>query len=777
MKNIFTFLFIFIFTIISSVLNGQFVTISEKQFKSGGSDFYPLVMNYNIAITHNPGTTEYYTTPDGSYGAFPYYECASGDICLQNDFSKIAAMGFNTIRIGFGPIYRQGITGPSSREFVMQYNDNLGPNQYLASWQFRDLSYPDFNNQASRDYFNIIKHVLDLAGIAGLKVILLTISPGPKDLVTSIRKYYPVYDARAAAEYAVYLEKLSNELKDHPALLAYDLFNEPIYNNAYMGNVNGAQIEWTKQDICNFERQWYDAIKPLNDPNHLITIGCASTDEVFYWDMGNLKLDFFSLHSYPDYNEFVYPSDLQTSIYDGMSKFTTIMYWMSQVCPMPWIIGETGFSADDDTSDPTHLDADPAHHAPPFMFGSESQQEQFAEQSLADARNAGASGYSWWSFQNVYWYHYLPPHPIEYPGCMNQNYFGLLHYGNGTPTWLEKPAVNTFETYLSSGQPPPVVPLAEPSNYFDPYNIHFSLNTSATNSVSGYVYDDKGNPIKNAVVYGTNWLNTDNVSIPPKFNFSKPPLTFTDQFGYFQIAPYNFAPAPFTSDPHRIININITAVGAERDCEGSCGWPYYDAKMTQTSLPNIPLKKVTTGYDAIASNETVLAVETRNYYGWNSLNAYNLTLNGISNLTARKEINANSEFEAARGSNVHIFISDGYTDCGDFNGFFRTIGPYTSTKEPEQNSSKEIEVSFIDSKYLNAQIYPNPNSGIFTISIQNHTQDAVSIKLQNILSETLWSTQTNNTNVFANFDFLAKGIYFMQIRNQKQFITKTLIIN
>ncbi len=93
------------------------------------------------------------------------------------------------------------------------------------------------------------------------------------------------------------------------------------------------------------------------------------------------------------------------------------------------------------------------------------------------------------------------------------------------------------------------------------------------------------------------------------------------------------------------------------------------------------------------------------------------------------------------------------------------------------NTSKEIELNFTDSKSLTAHIYPNPNNGIFTLSIQHPDKDLVSIKLQNLLSETLWSTQTNNTDVFAKFDFLPKGIYFMQIKNEKESITKKIIIN
>ncbi len=382
----------FLLFLIASNIFAQFVSLDGKQFKLSGNNFYPVVMNYNIAITHNPSTSDYYATPAGSYGPLPYYECNDAATCdtrFQIEFAKIASMGFNAIRIGFGPTYHEGAT-IGSRVFSMQFNDNLGANQWRAGSQFRDLSYPNFNDQASTDFFNIIKDVLTQAGSAGLKVILLTGSPGPRNATTGVPMYNFVYDQQAANDYAVYLSKLASELASYPALLAYDLFNEPIYNDMYYGFPNGVQTEWKKQDICAFERQWYDAIKPTNDPNHLVTIGCASTDEVFYWDMGNLKLDFFSLHNYPNYNKFIYPSNIQQSIQDGMDKFKNIMYWMSQVCPIPWIVGETGFSADDYTNDPDHLDGDPNHHIPPFMYGSETQQQQFAQQSLDDVRNAGA---------------------------------------------------------------------------------------------------------------------------------------------------------------------------------------------------------------------------------------------------------------------------------------------------------------------------------------------------------------------------------------------------
>ncbi len=548
--------------------------------------------------------------------------------------------------------------------------------------------------------------------------------------------------------------------------------------------LTGSKVELTKQEICGYERQWYDALKPypLTPESHpLVTLGGASVDEVFFWDMAMLKLDFYSVHNYPEYNQYIYPTDIQQSITDGMSKFKDIMYWMGQVCPIPWIVGETGFAADDNTTEPytDHLDTDPFHHLPPYMYGDEDQQKAFAVQSLADARNAGASGYSWWVFQNVYHYSHKTLPSDGYPKCMNEDFFGLLHYGDGgSIDWYDKKVVTDgiFQNYLlpagqpTTGQPPAIVPLQQPANYFDPFNIHTQLNTAGTNAISGYVYNDKGNPIENAVVKGLNWLWTDD-----DFHFDSP-FTFTDLNGHFELIPYNYSAPPFVNDPHRIVNIQITVVGAERDCEGSCSWPYGEVKMSQASFPGISLARVITGYDAIAENETLNSAETRNYYGWNKLTAKDLILNGNSNLTARNSVQAQSYFHAGFGSQVHIFTSDGFTDCSDFNQFLRLAKPSVNDEYSKENKLREIEVRFSTPHLLEAKIYPNPSKGEFTIEVSNPENDLVYLAIQSIIGQKLWASTTENSKVIAELDYLPKGIYLLHVDNKHEAITRKIII-
>ncbi|MBK7083929.1 MAG: cellulase family glycosylhydrolase [Flavobacteriales bacterium] len=85
------------------------------------------------------------------------------------------------------------------------------------------------------------------------------------------------------------LQEFGDRFNVHPALMAYDLYNEPAYFD---------YTDHTKQWICEKVASVYDELKAA-DPNHLITVGGISVVEVFEWDPTILKLDFWSPHLYP----------------------------------------------------------------------------------------------------------------------------------------------------------------------------------------------------------------------------------------------------------------------------------------------------------------------------------------------------------------------------------------------------------------------------------------------------------------------------------------------
>lgn len=749
----------------------DFVTLEGKQFKLNGANFYPMVMNYNIYITHNQGTSDYYATPASDYGPTSDYECTDQNSCnnrFQIEFAKIKDMGFNCIRVGLGPIYRFDFA-TNNTIFSMLYHDNLIP-FWTTSNQYSNMDYPDFVNQTSQKYFDILTNFLDQADIAGLKVIFVTCEDEGPNATNGYINFNPVYTAQASMDYTVYLTKLASVLSYHTALLAYDLWNEPIYSHMYADETGLLN----KQTICSYEREWFDGIK-LIDQNHMITLGGSSVDEVFYWDMGSLKLDFYSLHTYPDYSKYLLPNDVQASIGNGIDRFKIICYWMSQVCPMPWIIGETGFAADDNTLPAPQLDSDPTHKLPPGMYGSEAQQTQFALESLDAVRNNLGSGYSWWAFQNVTWF--SPSSPC-WPDCAPQDFFGLLHYGDGTSNWYDKGAVSVFKNY---SVPSPSTN-SQPLNYFDPFSIKSTLNTSATNAVFGFITNNKGNPIKDAVVFGTSWLATDNGSPLPgdEIYYHDSPFTFSHADGSFESVPYNYF-QPTTSNPHRIVNVRVTAVGAERKCVGSCVWPYGESQMSSSAV-NISLNNVTTGFNAFVENEIVNVGETRNYYGWNTLTTTNIsidgngTIGGNCNFTARESIHLSPGFNAKYGSEVHVFSSEAFSECLDFTNFAKFANPTITVNDDRKNQNKVIELIFGDLKGMQVAVFPNPNSGIFTINISNPIKDHVTLTLKNLLGKLLWETQTTQSEVIGDFDFLPKGIYLLCVYSGKQILTKKVII-
>ena len=72
-------------------------------------------------------------------------------------------------------------------------------------------------------------------------------------------------------------------------------------------------------------------------------------------------------------------------------------------------------------------------------------------------------------------------------------------------------------------------------------------------------------------------------------------------------------------------------------------------------------------------------------------------------------------------------------------------------------------------------VYPNPNSGFFSIFIKNITAN-MKVELFNIMGESIYSKQVNSEKADIDLSKHAKGIYFYQMKNEKEIINTGKII-
>ncbi|MCX6274116.1 MAG: hypothetical protein NTV09_02790 [Bacteroidetes bacterium] len=80
------------------------------------------------------------------------------------------------------------------------------------------------------------------------------------------------------------------------------------------------------------------------DPEHLISAGGIHYHEIFEWDPGIVKMDFYSPHFYPEYRGYEIPNGTMHSIPEAMDRINGLLYWIGNNVPHPWLIGETGFA-------------------------------------------------------------------------------------------------------------------------------------------------------------------------------------------------------------------------------------------------------------------------------------------------------------------------------------------------------------------------------------------------------------------------------------------------
>jgi len=232
--------------------------------------------------------------------------------------------------------------------------------------------------------------------------------------------------------------------------MAYSLLSEPFYG-------------FTKNDcndkilIGNWVNEMYYTIK-RKDPNHLITIGLQHPETVINWDYGMMMVDFMSLHLYAWSEDPNYSSRMIWKYY----KFLSNNY------NFPWVISETGFSGTDITSNQDN------------HTGSEEDQLDFANDNIQRSQDCGCKGYGWWGHQD-----------IGYGSNWEEN----LGFITRWPEQREKKARGAFANMQN------IIP--NTGNCVTPEK-YLNIDEGTVWKLTGYVKDENGSPIKDALIFGTN---------------------------------------------------------------------------------------------------------------------------------------------------------------------------------------------------------------------------------------------------------------------------------
>jgi len=167
--------------------------------------------------------------------------------------------------------------------------------------------------------------------------------------------------------------------------------------------------------------------------------------------------------------------------------------------------------------------------------------------------------------------------------------------------------------------------------------------------------------------------------------------------------------------------------------------------------------------------------------GGMALTVNNCTVYGHSDFTAKEKINIHSEFLAAVNSEVHIYPSETFPDCGDYSDFplQKQSKPVALTSENyENNPEKEIELNFRKSEN-GISIYPNPSHGIFSIKLNDKQENDVikSIKVFDELGMEIYFEIVNEQSYQIDLSSNSKGIYYLLVTGQEKTYNQKIIIN
>jgi hypothetical protein len=325
---------------VSQRANPHFVSIRDNKFSLNGKMFYPVSVNYLVGFQSDKSGI--WLCPSVDYrvdSKIQYQTKEEGLRHLKADMDLIREMGFNAIRLVGTDISVDKQTG--IRSLSVRKTINVDTSFSLT----QELNYDQ--------YFNALEEAFGIIGRAGLKIVLLN----------------SVFPENKGTE--EHLRRLTSRFSTDSTLMAYDLFNEPLYFDS---------IPRSKEDVYKNVKAWKKIVAD-NAPDQLCTIGLEGVREVFEWDPNMLDVDFLSFHPY-EYE----PEQVRNEV-----------YWYGKYVKTPWIIGETALPADNDSV-------------------SYDVQKEFARKTLKQVYDCGAIGYTWWQYKDVNWQLFHP----SFLGIMNR---------------------------------------------------------------------------------------------------------------------------------------------------------------------------------------------------------------------------------------------------------------------------------------------------------------------------------------------------------------------
>lgn len=91
------------------------------------------------------------------------------------------------------------------------------------------------------------------------------------------------------------------------------------------------------------------------------------------------------------------------------------------------------------------------------------------------------------------------------------------------------------------------------------------------------------------------------------------------------------------------------------------------------------------------------------------------------------------------------------------------------------NAAENCPVSVKEEALVSYNLYPNPNTGEFTIAF-NHVQNNATVEVMDALGKLVLSQNVNGMETTVNTTTLQNGIYFVTVRDEKNILVRTKVI-